>query len=78
MPLQQSDSTRRNTADTHILWAMAERDNGSVDEGRRRRDQAIEAAQQIRNMAWRAEMLAYIDQIWKVESDPPVKAPSEQ
>ena len=59
-----SDRTRRDKADTLMFWALAERDYGFLEEGARRRDQALAEAKRIGNSASRAEMLAYLEQVW--------------
>lgn len=69
------DRSRRERADTRVIWALAERTFGFEDEAIRLKEQAIVEAQRIGQAASRAEMLTYIEGHWRRPAASPEESP---
>ena len=67
------DRSRRERADSRVLWAFAERDFGFEEEAIRLKDQAIVEAKRIGQAASRNDMLQYIAVHWQMPSVPDEK-----
>jgi tetratricopeptide (TPR) repeat protein len=63
-----TDKFRRERADTFLLWAIAERNFGFLEEASRRVQQARAEADRIGSRPNKEDMLRYIDSIWKTEA----------
>lgn len=61
--MADTDSIRRYTADTYLLWARAEKDFGFVKEAQEVRGHAISAANRIGISVSKKEMLEQIDEV---------------
>jgi hypothetical protein len=60
------DRSRRERADSRVLWALAEREFGFEEEAVRLKDQAIVEAKRIGQAASREDMLNYIHVHWQM------------
>jgi tetratricopeptide (TPR) repeat protein len=65
--LPDTDSSRQTRADTFMFWALAERNFGFADEGKRRLQQAVAEARRIGTLSSREEILKWIDNVWKAD-----------
>ena len=58
------DRSRRERADTLVMWALAERDFGYADEAKSLREQAYVEARRTGGVENRTSILKYIETVW--------------